>query len=424
MKIRLKSNTIFKGEAKLNVNDSREVPVETSTSVDGVEVHKQNSTVKVPITVEYAGPVEVLVSAGTELEIDAEEVKPPAPQPPSASGTWTGREFADTSIWRRPLGERKLAANTKELVAEFKAYHKERGVWVGLGGAYSAQKYVVDKTVPIRKIHVADIKAVDKDLPTERLEVVKLQTWTRLYERLQKGFRIPNGFQPAGGRDAHAYVVDVETGEALEGWRFLWKDGELYMGWGAVLPNVSNHSGSIPKVKNASGGWERQGARASGVTLWGGIITLDQLEKDADNMALEIALPYPLNTFVPPAVDSDGHSQVHSKWVTWASNMPDYDAVAGVWRPKTPEGTLYRLPSSFTVKPEWCPLVRHVCHRLMKHGAYVGDKNMDRPAFTCEITKNGAGDYAKFLNGKKLWEIYGEWADMAAAIQVVESWSV
>ena len=348
---------------------------------------------------------EVRVELG--LDTPAPTPTPISPTPPTSSN----KIFSDSSIWKTPSSGNVLT-DSALLSKELKDFYTNRKVWVSSEG-YSIGKFVVDTDIPKVPVYVHKITV---DATTKQFVIAAAKSGTRLYERLLKGFRIPENLLPAAGTDGHAFIHDQIEGIGLECYRLVKNDGKYYIDWGAVLDDLPSHSGVIPVVTNASGGRERQGARASGLAAWGGVITKEEQTSGVIPHAIACSLPYPSNKFVPPATYSDGWGGKE----TW---MP-----AWMWVPGIPEGMKFRFKAGVNIPSTACPFIRTVAKAIQDYGLYVVDRSADRIGLYCENRKHlGESQWEREFFGKKgdgtfkhAYDIYDEWVFMFENMEAIQ----
>jgi len=119
---------------------------------------------------------------------------------------------------------------------------------------------------------------------------------------------LPAEAKPARGTDRHLVVWQPSTDKLWEFWG-LEKTGAGWQAkWGGAIEKASSDSGAYgPEAwPGAQPGW---GASASSLSIAGGLITLEDLEKGQINHALAIALPnVRAGVYASPAQRSDGGS--------------------------------------------------------------------------------------------------------------------
>ena len=119
---------------------------------------------------------------------------------------------------------------------------------------------------------------------------------------------LPADAQPAAGTDKHLVVWQPSTDRL---WEFLQMEhGEdgWHAFWGGAIQNVSTDSGGYgPEAW--PGAKPRWGASASSLSIAGGLITMEDLEKGQINHALAMAIPDPrAGVYASPAQRTDGRS--------------------------------------------------------------------------------------------------------------------
>ena len=390
---------------------------------DGAEVSKHSSereAVEAAVNLEATTPsANITYKHDYEVRVEANATPTPAPTPiPIPPTTPTpippvpsSKIFADGPIWKS-FSTGNVLVNSAALSKELLDFYTNRKVWVSSEG-YSIGKFVANSDTPKVPVYVHKITT---DTTTGQFIIGAAKSGTRLYERLVKGFRIPENLLPASGTDGHAFIHDTIEGVGLECYRLVKKDGKYYIDWGAVLDDLPNHNGVIPVVTNASGGRERQGARASGLAAWGGVITKEEMASGVIPHAIACSLPYPSNKFVSPATYSDG-------WAAKESWMP-----AWMWTPGIPEGTKFRFKAGMNIPSTACPFIRAVAKAIQDYGLYVVDRSADRIGLYCENRKHlGEGQWERDFFGKKgdgtkkhAYDIYDEWVFMFENMEAIQ----
>lgn len=112
---------------------------------------------------------------------------------------------------------------------------------------------------------------------------------------------LPASAVPAAGTDKEVIVWQPATGHLWELWRVIGEGGRWTACWGGEIENANTSDGVLPAPF---------GAGASGLSLLGGQIHIEDLEHGAINHALEVLLPDTKSgEFVWPADRTDGTSQ-------------------------------------------------------------------------------------------------------------------
>jgi hypothetical protein len=117
---------------------------------------------------------------------------------------------------------------------------------------------------------------------------------------------LPSNAQPAVGGDKHLVVWQPSTNKLWEFWHLEKTEEGWQAVWGGAIQNVSSNSGGYgPEAwPGATTLW---GASASSLSIAGGLITLEDLEKGQINHALAMALPDTrAGVYASPAERTDG----------------------------------------------------------------------------------------------------------------------
>lgn len=212
-----------------------------------------------------------------------------------ASGAEPFRFFAPTSIWNQTLpagaaldpSSAAVVGALQELVAHEEEVKKGPAINTT---AWSVPVYTVPANQPTVKVTLA---------------------YASSHPTLQAAWEavpLPADAQPAVGTDKHLVVWQPSTDKLWEFWHLekLGEGWEAY--WGGAIQDASAASGAYgPEAwPGAATSW---GASASSLSIAGGLITLEDLEKGTINHALAIAVP---NTrageYAAPAQRTDGQS--------------------------------------------------------------------------------------------------------------------
>jgi hypothetical protein len=205
------------------------------------------------------------------------------------------RFFSPMSFWNRPIPnharlDRRSAAVVgafdEEVAAEELA---KRGPWIN-AGSYSVPIYTVPADQPNVRVTLAHIPVM---------------------QALQSAWNavpLPLNAQPAAGTDGQLVVWQPSTERLWEFWRLVQGSEGWSAAWGGAMQNVSSGPGVYgPKAwPGAKPDW---GASASSLSIAGGLITLEDLEKGQINHALAMAAPDVRGgVFASPAQRTDGTS--------------------------------------------------------------------------------------------------------------------
>lgn len=119
---------------------------------------------------------------------------------------------------------------------------------------------------------------------------------------------LPPGAHPASGTDGHLVVWQPATDRLWEFWRLEETPEGWQAGWGGAIEDVSGDSGVYGPESwpGASTAW---GASASSLSIAGGLVTLEDLEKGTIDHALAVGLPHiRAAVYAAPAERTDGLS--------------------------------------------------------------------------------------------------------------------
>jgi hypothetical protein len=119
---------------------------------------------------------------------------------------------------------------------------------------------------------------------------------------------LPSDAHPAAGTDEHLVVWQPSTDRLWEFWRLAHGATGWEASWGGAIQNASSNSGAYsPEAwPGAKTSW---GASASSLSIAGGLLTLEDLERGRINHALALSLPaVRARAFASPAQRTDGES--------------------------------------------------------------------------------------------------------------------
>ena len=119
---------------------------------------------------------------------------------------------------------------------------------------------------------------------------------------------LPADAQPAGGTDKQLVVWQPSTDTLWEFWCLEHTSTGWQAAWGGAIEKASSNSGAYSSDA-WSGATTLWGASATSLSIAGGLITLEDLEKGQINHALAMALPTPrAAVYASPAQRTDGRS--------------------------------------------------------------------------------------------------------------------
>jgi hypothetical protein len=152
------------------------------------------------------------------------------------------------------------------------------------------------------------VYTVQADQPTVKVTLENASGARAALQAAWDAVPLPTDAQPAAGTDKHLVVWQPNTDKLWEFWRLERTTEGWHASWGGAIQNASSDSGAYgPEAwSGAEKGW---GASASSLSIAGGLITLEDLERGEINHALAIAVP---NTrggvYASPAQRTDGSS--------------------------------------------------------------------------------------------------------------------
>jgi hypothetical protein len=217
-------------------------------------------------------------------------VDPPAPF----------RFFSPTSFWNEQLpADASLDPSSAGVVGalnEVIAGERQAGKGPGINtSVYSVPVYTVPADQPTVTVTLANA-SIERSWGAPALQ----SAWDAV--------PLPADAQPAAGTDKHLVVWQPSTDKL---WEFLQMEhGEdgWHAFWGGAIQNVSTDSGAYGS-EAWPGAEPRWGASASSLSIAGGLITMEDLEKGQINHALAMAIPDPrAGVYASPAQRTDGKS--------------------------------------------------------------------------------------------------------------------
>lgn len=216
---------------------------------------------------------------------------------PSAQADAPFRFFSRSSFWNEPLtANARLDANSAAIMHAFdELVAAEEEARVG-GPWINTTKY----SVPIY--------TVPRDQATVAIHLATRHPYPPL-EEAWHAVPLPPDARPAVGTDGELVVWQPSTDRLWEFWRLIHTpEGGWSASWGGAIKNVSSNPGVYgPEAwPGASPLW---GASASSLSLVGGLISLEDLEKGQINHAVSMSIPeVRAGVYSAPAKRSDGKS--------------------------------------------------------------------------------------------------------------------
>jgi hypothetical protein len=345
-KPKLQIETEFTGAATATepAADSR------ATAPGHTEPHNKPAETPTETTSETPPPVngEPLPEAEAEAEIqpEPETSEPPAEPAPEAEPAIEPpatpfRFFSPTSFWNTDPGaaavlDPQSSALTGAFLGEIEA-----AIAAGTGPWINTTNY----SVPIVRVPAGQ--------PTRRVKLVSNYSAPYL-QAAWENVPIPPNAKPSEGTDATLLVYQPSSDKLWEFWRASHTESGWQAAWGGAIQNVSTNRGAYDSEAWA-GAKPWWGSSASSLSIAGGLITLEDLERGAIDHALALAIPnVRAGTYSSPAQRTDGTS---------ASSL------------SLPEGAHLRLdPSLDLEKLKLPPLTLMIARAAQKYGIFVRDR--------------------------------------------------
>jgi hypothetical protein len=204
------------------------------------------------------------------------------------------RFFSPASFWYRPTANGPVDARSATIMAAFDSLVAEEqrartGPWINTT-EYSVPVY----TVPARQPRVR------VTLARRRPEAALQRAWDAV--------PLPSTAQPALGHDGLLVVWQPSTDRLWEFWQLRRSAGGWRATWGGAMRHVSSNQGVYGPAAwpGAKSGW---GASASSLSLLGGLITLEDLQRGRIEHALSMSIPnVRAGVYSAPAQRTDGRN--------------------------------------------------------------------------------------------------------------------
>jgi hypothetical protein len=282
------------------------------------------------------------------------------PSPVGSAGPF--RFFSPTSFWNESLpADAPLDPSSAAVVGTFdEAIAKEKEA--GNPAAINTTSW----SVPI------DIAPADQ--VTVKVRVRTENIWaTPALQAAWNEVPLPADAQPAAGTDKHLIVWQPSTDRLWEFWQLEDTSEGWQAGWGGAMQNVSSDPGVYgPEAWPGAGtGW---GASASSLSIAGGLITLEDVEKNVINHALAIGIPeVRAGVYASPAQRTDGTS-------TGSLSLP--------------EGAHLRLNPSLDLAALHLPrLTLMIAEAAQRYGIVVRDHTANVSFYAQDPTPTGRNPY-------------------------------
>jgi hypothetical protein len=223
-------------------------------------------------------------------------VAPTTPEQASSSGSGVPfRFFSSSSFWNAPVADASVDPSSAAVMGAFNELIVEEEQPGGGGPWINTTKY----SVPVY--------TVPGDQPAVAVQLVKHSPSPAL-SGAWSAVPLPSGAQPAAGTDGALVVWQPSTDRLWEFWKLGYEAGGWHASWGGAMQNVSSNAGVFgPEAWPGAEPW--WGSSASSLSLVGGLISLEDLEKGQINHALSMAIPdVRAGVYASPAQRSDGRS--------------------------------------------------------------------------------------------------------------------
>jgi hypothetical protein len=279
------------------------------------------------------------------------------------------RFFAPTSLWNAPLpADVPTARDSAALIASLLAMVHEEvaakvGPWISTTG-YSTPIYTVPASQPLVPVRL------DANEP-----------------HLQQAFSavpLPADAQPASGRDSQLTVWQPSTDRMWEFWHLSHQQDGWQARWGGAMDRVSENPGvfTAQAWPGANPYW---GATATSLPLVGGLITLEDLQRQIIDHALALGLPRVARGVVlPPAQRTDGTA----------------DGSGAI-----PAGTRFRLDPNLDLQSlSLPPLTLMIAQAAQRYGIIVRDTSSIVDFYGEDPTPTGTDPYRALFADEYIWQ--------------------
>jgi len=286
-------------------------------------------------------------------------VKPTSPPASSPGAPTPSRLFSPASFWNSPLpADAQLDAQSGELVEAFDRLiaSEEKanvGPWINTT-SYSVPLYTVpadQPTVPVALDHSPDgaLSAAWSAVP------------------------LPADAKPAAGTDGDLVVWQPSTDRLWEFWKMVHESDGWHASWGGAMQNVSSQQGVYgPQAWPGAKTW--WGVSAASLSLLGGLISFEDLQRGAIDHALSMGIPnVRAGVYASPAQRDDGKSS---------------DPLS------LPEGARLRLnPKLDLAALHLPPLTLLIAQAAQRYGILVSDGSANVTFYAQDPTPTGGNPY-------------------------------
>jgi hypothetical protein len=299
-------------------------------------------------------------------------------EPPPVGPVGPFRFFSPTSFWNEALStDAPLDPSSAAIAGPF----DEKIVKEEEAGKTPVAINTTSWSVPIY--------TVPADQATVKVRVTTENIWaTPALQAAWEAVPLPADAQPAAGTDKHLVVWQPSTNQLWEFWQLEDTSEGWQAGWGGAMQNASSDPGVYgPEAwPGATAGW---GASASSLSIAGGLITLEDLEKGVINHALAIGIPeVRAGVYASPAQRTDGTS---------TSSL------------SLPEGAHLRLEPGLDLKALHLPRsTLMIAEAAQRYGIVVRDHAASVSFYAQDPTPTGTNPYAGphgYFEGKSTGQI-------------------
>jgi hypothetical protein len=208
--------------------------------------------------------------------------------------------------------------------------------------------------------------------PTVRVALVTVSRSPAL-QAAWEAVPLPAGAHPATGTDKHLVVWQPSTDKLWEFWQLENTTTGWRASWGGAIQHVSSDSGVYgPEAWSGATTW--WGASATSLSIAGGLITLEDLQRGVIDHALAMAIPAPrASVYASPAERTDGFS-------TESTSIP--------------EGAHLRLDPSLDLASLHLPkLTLMLAQAAQRYGIFVRDRAGKVVFYGQDPTPTGTNPY-------------------------------
>jgi hypothetical protein len=282
--------------------------------------------------------------------------------PGAAASTAPFRFFSSTGFWNtQPAADAALDPSSATVVGGlYNAVAEDLRAKIGPGvntTSWSVPIYTVSATQPTVQVTLPYASIQPRPALQAAWDAVPL----------------PAGAQPAAGSDKHLVVWQPSSDKLWEFWHLEKTTAGWEAYWGGAMQNALTDLGAYgPEAwSGASTNW---GASGTSLSIAGGLITLEDLQKGTINHALAMAVPNTrAGVYSSPAERSDG-SHIE------ASSLP--------------EGAHLRLKPTLNLASLHLPhFTLMLAEAAQKYGIFVSDTSSNVTFYAQDPTPTGSNPY-------------------------------